>query len=45
MFELAFGKFSIARKPIISGGAIRPSGLLSYELVQIITRYDFLEAI
>ena len=29
MFELAFGKFSMARKPIISGGAIRPTGLLS----------------
>ena len=28
MFELTFGKFSIARKPIINGGAIRPTGLL-----------------
>ena len=28
MFELTFGKFSMARKPIINGGAIRPICLL-----------------
>ena len=28
MFELTFGKFSMARKPIINGGAIRPTCLL-----------------
>ena len=26
--KLTFGKFSVARKPIINGGAIRPGGLL-----------------
>ena len=26
--HLTFGKFSVARKPIINGGAIRPGGLL-----------------
>ena len=25
---LTFGKFSVSRKPIINGGAIRPVGLL-----------------
>ena len=28
MFELTFGKFAMARKPIINGGAIRPTSLL-----------------
>ena len=28
-FELTFGKFSVSRKPITNGGAIRPTGLLS----------------
>ena len=28
MFKLTFGKFSVARKPIMNGGAIKPGGLL-----------------
>ena len=28
MFQLTFGKLSVSRKPIINGGAIRPTGLL-----------------
>ena len=33
MFELTFGKYSVARKPIINGGAIRPIGLLFIILI------------
>ena len=31
--KLTFNKFSVARKPIINGGAIRPGGLLFKNLV------------
>ena len=33
MFELNFGKFSMARKPIINGGAIRPTDLLFHNFM------------
>ena len=51
MFELTstlpnftFGKFSVVRKPIVNGGAIRPTGLLLCELGQLLIRFDFLGA-
>ena len=34
-FNFIFGKFSVARKLILNGGAIRPTGLLFYFSMQL----------
>ena len=35
-FNLIFGQFSVARKFILNGGAIRPTGLLSTSSTHIV---------
>ena len=42
---LTFGKFSVSRKPIINGRAIRPVGLLLYVGSDTSLLYTFLKAI
>ena len=39
MFELTFGQFSVARKPIINGGAIRPLVLNAISDAGLIEEY------